>query len=191
MAAACVGSAALARPFARGSVPDRADFCDAGWIQQSGARDEDVGPRPIQHSGPAHGESAGVCIESGSRHLTNLSPCAGGSGPRFFPYVHHRRWRRYDRLDHRDSDGFGRPGCGRGSNSRCDSTTRSAARDRRNSCWHSTNSLRRIRNSQEVPAGGLGYAGRHRTLVGAERGRPCDSAGLGRRRGVYGAVRTH
>ena len=44
MAAACVGSAALARPFARGSVPDRADFCDAGWIQQSGARDEDVGP---------------------------------------------------------------------------------------------------------------------------------------------------
>ena len=30
MAAACVGSAALARPFARGSVPDRADFCDAG-----------------------------------------------------------------------------------------------------------------------------------------------------------------
>ena len=51
MAAACVGSAALARPFARGSVPDRPDFCDAGWIQQSGGRDEDVGPSPKQQRG--------------------------------------------------------------------------------------------------------------------------------------------
>jgi hypothetical protein len=34
----------------RGSVPDRADFCGAGWIQQSGARDEDVGPSPKERA---------------------------------------------------------------------------------------------------------------------------------------------